>query len=866
MANSFILTDGKKVKSFYFSVYHHLPQLVLIVCIIFAVYVICRSLLRFWDWRQILRQKYVFIEITPPLSASKTPLQSTEWIKRLYSIGMTRTPQENLQRLQFSLSLELPSTQREGIRYYIRTPERDVEFVKQSIASHLNKARIRIVEDYLPANLNYKSAYVLDFKQLAAYYLPLNTQDSFLAHDPVAHLTNAMTGLKENEHVVLQLILKPAEINDAKIVQQRLQRSEDMLARAKRQKGALLYKLTFGLMFKLLSEVVTFIGDVAFSSNTSSPHYAQNYRVSGDAAAPRPITASERELNEKIGRKVTDKMFRAEVRALVIADDKQQATQKVKAMKAAVSAYDTEHQQLRPQWSFPSFILNRYRLFKFTHRLPSLLRHHSNKLAASEIADIYHFPAPGTYTENLVQSQTNSLPATLSQKRGEDVDVVIGRNIHQEQQTEIGLTAKTRMMHTYLIGSTGTGKTTLLESVIYQDMLNGKGLAVLDPHGDMFKKLLAIVPEHRKNDVVVFNPADRAYPFGINILNPGISFDSEEDGHSWIASSVITIFSKLADETFWGPRMEHILQSATLTALKLPNPNIYTLQRLLTDKRFQRETVKKLDDRVLKDFWLKEMLPLGESQLATTVAPLTHRLGHFITDTMARNILLQQESTLRMSEIIDEGKILLVNLSKGDVGEDKSYFFGTILTSLIWMAAYQRTRVPEKYRRDFYLYIDEFQNFAAPSFADITSEGRKFHIALTVSHQNVAQIEDQNLLKIMAGNAHTFISLRASPNDEAFILPFMEPAVEKGNIVNLAPHHFYMKTTTDESELAFSGVTVPLDCTESQELADSVIAASRDKYATPRKDVEDYLDTLFSDKEPPKKPTPDDTDPGKNEP
>ena len=351
-------------------------------------------------------------------------------------------------------------------------------------------------------------------------------------------------------------------------------------------------------------------------------------------------------------------------------------------------------------------------------------------------------------------------------------------------------------------------------------------------------------------------------------MDPGIHFTNEEDKHSWIASSMLSIFSKLADETFWGPRMEHILESATLSALQLPNPTVYTLQRLLTDKRFQRDAVNIIKDHPLKEFWLKEMLPLGEAQLATQVAPLTNRLGHFITDRMARNILLQQHSSLRISEIMDEGKILLVNLSKGDVGEDKSYYFGTILTSLIWMAAYQRTKIPEKKRRDFYLYVDEFQNFAAPNFADISSEGRKFHIPLIVSHQNVAQVEDQSLLKIMAGNAHTIICLRASPGDEDFILPYMEPAVEKGNIVNLAPHHFFMKTVTDESELAFSGVTVPLECPESKETAERIIAASRKRYGTPRKDVEAYLDTLFAgtDNEPTDEPHTDETDSDGDEP
>jgi hypothetical protein len=201
---------------------------------------------------------------------------------------------------------------------------------------------------------------------------------------------------------------------------------------------------------------------------------------------------------------------------------------------------------------------------------------------------------------------------------------------------------------------------------------------------------------------------------------------------------------------------------------------------------------------------------------------------------------------------MNEGKILLVNLSKGDIGEDQSFFFGTILTSLIWMAAYQRTRIPEKNRRDFYLYVDEFQNFATKQFTDITSEGRKFHIGLIASHQNIAQVEDQNILKIVAGNAHAMICLKASPDDEDFILPYMVPEVQKGDIVNLAPYHFYMKTTTDESEFAFSGETVPLDVAGSSEVADEVIANSRRRYTKPLKEVEKYMDQVFGVEEPKK--------------
>jgi hypothetical protein len=198
-----------------------------------------------------------------------------------------------------------------------------------------------------------------------------------------------------------------------------------------------------------------------------------------------------------------------------------------------------------------------------------------------------------------------------------------------------------------------------------------------------------------------------------------------------------------------------------------------------------------------------------------------------------------------MTDIMNEGKILLVNLAKGDIGEDQSFFFGTILTSFIWMAAYQRTKIPEKQRRDFFVYVDEFQNFATPQFGDIMSEGRKFHISLTVSHQNIAQIEDKDLVKVVAGNAGTIICLKASPQDEEFILPHMRPEVEKGDIVNLAPYHFYMKVTGDEAEDAFSGQTIRPDNDGSETNAEKVIAASRAQFARSKAEVAKEIEELM---------------------
>ena len=376
-------------------------------------------------------------------------------------------------------------------------------------------------------------------------------------------------------------------------------------------------------------------------------------------------------------------------------------------------------------------------------------------------------------------------------------------------------------------------------------MLNGKGLAVLDPHGDMFRELLQIIPENRRKDIIVFDPSDRDFPIGLNILNPGIDFENEDDKHEWITSAVLSIFAKLSDEKQWGPRMEHILRNTTLTALQTPNPTLYTLQRLLTDKKYQKEVAKTINDPILKQFWDKEFKLMGTMQMSSATAPLTHRLGHFITSKMSRNILLQEKSTLRIADIMNEGKILLVNLSKGDLGEDQSKFFGTILTALIWMAAYQRTKIPERQRRDFFVYVDEFQNFATPQFSSITSEGRKFRISLIVSHQNIAQIDDKDIVKVIAGNAATVLCLKANPEDEDFILPYMKPEVEKGDIVNLAPYHFFMKITGDEAEDAFSGQTIQLNVAPDDNIKNSVLDNSRNKYATTKSAIEEQIKKIF---------------------
>jgi hypothetical protein len=286
------------------------------------------------------------------------------------------------------------------------------------------------------------------------------------------------------------------------------------------------------------------------------------------------------------------------------------------------------------------------------------------------------------------------------------------------------------------------------------------------------------------------------------------------------------------------------------------------VQLLLTDKTFRKQITEKLIDPVLKRFWSKEFGLYGDMQLASVISPITNKIGKFITNQLTRHILLQEKSTINISQIMDEGKILLVNLSKGELGEDRSFFFGTMITSLVQLAAYERAKLSESNRRDFYLYIDEFQNFATNTFTEIVSETKKFHIYPILSHQNTAQIEDKDLLKIILGNVGTLISLRTSPDDEAVVLPFFAPEVRQGDLVNLKPHQFVIKIRSEKLEDAFTGETVVLDEQESSKTTEEIIKQNRRQYAKSVEEVEKELQKVFSvdtkepsvnDKKPPKK-------------
>ncbi|MGD8373941.1 MAG: type IV secretion system DNA-binding domain-containing protein [Candidatus Woesebacteria bacterium] len=796
--------------------------------------------------------EYTFLQLTFPADTSKSAYATEQLHILMRSMVKYYGFWDNLAARKQPYSLELVATRDGGIRYVIRIPKREVETVKRTLLSYLPGLKIAEVNDYLPDSGSIPTS-IAELKLASDFVLPLGDHKTLDEHDPIAYLTGHMRSLPTDALIAFQIVAVPVFSNTHPNELRHTRNTEHRIALNKQLTPKLTkYKINAPRImlrallapFWLIAMGAKIVAGVieAITTNDLPADWKSGHKKPAD-------NPYEQELGKAIKQKLDQQLFEISMRVLIASQDASENQTRINAITSSFDTFSSTYQRIETRSCLPFINTADRWIARFRNR--SLLRHiftQQTILSASELADLYHFPNTDlTKTEGLVKSRSRELATPLSIKHSETkLDVTVGANLFGGEIQEIGMTLEQRQKHTYIIGKTGTGKTTLLKSSIYQDMLNGKGLAVLDPHGDMLRELLAIVPENRRKDVVVLDPSDRDHPVGLNILDPGIDFENEDSKHDWITSAVLSVFKKLSDEAQWGPRMEHILRNTTLTALQTPKPSLYTLQQLLTDKKYQKEVAKTLKDPVLKQFWEKEFKMMGSMQMSAATAPLTHRLGHFITSKMSRHILLQEETTVRIADIMNEGKILLVNLSKGDIGEDQSEFFGTILTALIWMAAYQRTKIPEKKRRDFFVYVDEFQNFATPQFGAITSEGRKFHVSLIVSHQNIAQMEDKDLVKVIAGNAATIICLKANPEDEDFILPYMKPEVEKGDIVNLAPYHFYMKVTGDESEDAFSGQTVPLEVDESSSTAKQVVKSSRKLYAKPKASVEKQIEQLLT--------------------
>jgi len=416
---------------------------------------------------------------------------------------------------------------------------------------------------------------------------------------------------------------------------------------------------------------------------------------------------------------------------------------------------------------------------------------------------------------------------------------VFAKTNFRNREVPFGIKTDDRRRHMYIIGKTGMGKTTLMENMAIQDIRNGHGVAFLDPHGDSVQRILNCVPSNRINDVVYFNPADLEYPVAFNILEA-----VDQKYKHLVASGLMGVFTKIW-ANLWSARMEYILNNTILALLDSPGNTLLGITRMYVDKKYRKRIVDNIKDPMVKAFWTDEFANYNEKYRTEAIAPIQNKVGQFLSSAIIRNIVGQPKSTIDLRDIMDNRKVLIMDLSKGRVGEDNSALLGAMIVTKLQLAAMSRTDIPEHERKDFYLYVDEFQNFATESFATILSEARKYRLNLIIGHQYIAQLEQDHNTKVrdaIFGNVGTIVVFRIGAADAEFMETEFEPLFTPNDMVNLPKHNIILKLMINGvASDPFTASTLPPNESWVSGNYEKIIKVSRERYSNPREEVEDKI-------------------------
>jgi len=407
--------------------------------------------------------------------------------------------------------------------------------------------------------------------------------------------------------------------------------------------------------------------------------------------------------------------------------------------------------------------------------------------------------------------------------------------VYHDYKKKFGIKTDDRRRHIYIIGKTGMGKTCMLENMAVQDIKEGKGVGIVDPHGELAEKMLDFVPKDRINDVIYFDPSDLEFPLAFNVM--------EKVGATHrhlIAAGLLGVFKKIWPDV-WSARMEYILNNTILALLEAPGTTLLGINRMLSDREYRKKILQRVTDPTIKSFWLKEFAHYPDRFREEAIAPIQNKVGQFISSPIIRNIIGQVKSTIDMRHVMDEGKILILNLAKGKIGEDPSRLMGALLITKIQLAAMSRIDIPEKARKDFILYVDEFQNFATEAFVSILSEARKYRLSLILAHQYITQMEE-TVRDAVFGNIGTLICFRTGAADADFLEKEFLPEFSLNDLVNLPKFYIYLRLMIDGvSSRPFLATSLPPVERPFRSYKEKIIKVSRERYGALRSKVEEKI-------------------------
>lgn len=543
---------------------------------------------------------------------------------------------------------------------------------------------------------------------------------------------------------------------------------------------------------------------------------------------------------ERISEKMQKPGFDTEIRLVAVSNSKDMAKHHLDNMKSAFTQFSSEQNSFTGTKILMKYAFMINFVYKFFPVLDMPFKNWKtiSVLSTDELATLFHFPNKTIETPfiNWLRAKTAPVAAEVRTEGG----TFIGNGYYRGVKRPVHILQEDRRRHVYIIGKTGTGKSYLLQDMVIQDIRAGGGVCVIDPHGDLVETILKYIPPERADDVIYFDPADVERPLGMNLLDA-----RTEDEKHFMTTAIINLMYKLYDPQrtgIVGPRFEHAVRNAMLTVMAEPGTTFIEIVRVLTDPKYVQELLPKVKDPIVKRYWTDQIAQTSDFHKSEVLDYIVSKFGRFVTNSTIRNIIGQSKSAFDFRQIMDTKKILLINLSKGRLGEENSSFLGLVIIPKILVAAMSRQEIPEDDRVDFSLYVDEFQNFATPDFATILSEARKYRLGLVVANQFIGQM-DEEVKNAVFGNVGTFISFRLGVNDAGFVAREFQPTFSESDLQNVERFHAYMKTIVDNDPVPAFSVDLTKDVGKfkaeaNEKIAKAVVELSRLKYGKPRALVE----------------------------
>ncbi len=715
----------------------------------------------------------ILLEVRTSRTGEETPESMVQFLASLTNLKKLILP---FWGIGVPISLEIGVID-QAIHFFISVPEKYHAFIESQLVAVYPKALITKSKDYLGGLFeNRETLYVGQLKLIHNHLYPLKTYSEFKDVDPLSSMLGLLSKSQEADKISIQLLLRP-------------------IGNSWQRRGE--------------SAAATKTTD-ALGTEHTNPY------------------------SKVITQKIAVNGFKTAIRIAVNSESVERSEHLIREISNSFSSYNNP--------TGNSLIFRRVFLWQ-KERLIKVMLNRSRffmpqqVLNIQEIATMFHFPSDKlakihniAWHKTILSEPPEKLPISEGKTPEEKADInFFARTEFKNKMATFGVKTTDRRRHMYIIGKTGTGKSTLIANMAISDIRNRKGVCIIDPHGDLCDTILDYIPSYRINDVIYLDPSDLGHAFLLNPLEVTDTYQME-----LVVSGIVATFHKIYGAS-WGPRLEYILRNTLMSVVRLPNPTLLMVPEMLTNDAFRKKALTHIDDPILKSFWENEFTNMTDRLRAESISPILNKVGQFISSRFIRNIISNPHSTIDLQKIMDDGKILLLNLSQGRLGEDNSALLGAMFITKIQLAAMNRVSLAEKDRRDFYLYVDEFQNFATTSFIKILSEARKYRLDLILANQYISQIPLE-VRGAIFGNAGTIMSFLVGAEDAGYMAREFTERFKEEDLLALGNYQAILKLAIDSvTQSPFLCYTLPLPQSATQN-REKVIKNSRMRYMKEVKD------------------------------